>query len=149
MTSIIRKTRIISWGDEMSQRNPNPNGSIGDLKMNAKTVKTVNYTDEQTAKVVEAFKAVNGKMAKDAIDVLAASIGKSARSIIAKASREGVYSKGEPVTKTGEPVEHKEELATAIGAVLGLDEASASSLTKSNKKALQVIFAALANSKPI
>ena len=145
MTSIIKNTKIISWGDEMSQRNPNPNGSIGDLKMTT-TTKTVNYTDEQTKDMVAKYLA---NPTKETVEAIAMEMGKTCRSVVAKLSREKAYKKAAPVTKTGESVEHKEELATAIGAVLGLDEASASSLAKSNKRALQAVFAALANSKPI
>lgn len=106
--------------------------------------KVVNYTAEQTAQVVQAYKS--------GVDVeqIAADLGKSVRSIVAKLSREGVYQKKDPVSKkTGEPVVKKDQHAEAIGAVLNLSEPEVESLTKANKSALKAIFAALVNSRPI
>ena len=103
----------------------------------------VNYTAEQTAQVVADYQA------GVSVETIAANMSKTARSIIAKLSREGVYKAKEYKTKTGEKVEKKDETADAIGAVLGLTEAETESLTKANKTALRKIFAALANSKPI
>jgi hypothetical protein len=53
------------------------------------------------------------------------------------------------VSKSGEPVQKKDQTADAIGAVLMLTEAETESLTKANKTALVKIFAALANSRPV
>lgn len=111
----------------------------------AKT-KEVNYTPEQTAAVVNAYKA---NPTQETVKALADQLGKTTRSIIAKLSREGVYQKKEYVTKTGEKVVKKDEHADAIGAVLRLTEAETESLTKANKTALAKIFKALAESKPI
>lgn len=105
--------------------------------------KTLNYTPEQTARVLELY--AEGVT----VESIAETFGKTTRSIIAKLSREGVYKKKEYVTKTGEKVEKKDQTADAIGAVLGLTEAEVESLTKANKTALRKIFAALANSKPL
>lgn len=105
--------------------------------------KTLNYTPEQTARVLEMY--AEGVT----VESIAETFGKTTRSIIAKLSREGVYKKKEYVTKTGEKVEKKDQTADAIGAVLGLTEAEVESLTKANKTALRKIFAALANSKPL
>jgi hypothetical protein len=105
--------------------------------------KTVNYTAEQTAQVVQDY------LAGVSVDSIAEALGKSTRSIVAKLSREGVYKKKEYVTKTGEPVQKKDETADAIGAILRLSEADTDSLAKANKRALKAIFDALANSKPI
>lgn len=114
--------------------------------MTEKTVKAPNYTDEQTARIVNEYKA---NPTRETVEALAAALGKTARSIVAKLSREGVYQKAERLTKTGEKVEKKDETADAIGAVLRLTEAETESLTKANKTALKKIFAALANSRPI
>ena len=110
--------------------------------MTAKTV-TVNYTPEQTVAMVAAY--------KQGVDVatIAHDLGKTARSVIAKLSREGVYQKKEYVTKNGEKVQKKDAVADAIGAVLKMTESEIESLTKANKTALAKIFAALANSVPI
>jgi len=105
--------------------------------------KTVNYTPEQTAKVVADYQS--GITVEDIADEL----GKTVRSVVAKLSREGVYQKKVYKTKTGEKVVKKNEHADAIGAILRLSEADVESLTKANKSALKTIFEALADSKPI
>lgn len=114
--------------------------------MATSTAKVVNYTAEQTAELVEAYKALPTSAT---VEALAAKMGKTVRSIVAKLSREGVYQKAERLTKTGQPVQKKDSMADAIGAILGLTEAETESLTKANKTALDKIFKALANSKPI
>jgi len=114
--------------------------------MAEKTAKPVNYTPEQSAAIVAAYVA---NPVKETVEALAKQYGKTTRSIIAKLSREQVYKPKEYVTKTGVPVQKKDETADAIGAVLKLTEAETDSLTKANKTALAKIFAALANSKPI
>lgn len=105
--------------------------------------KAVNYTPEQTAQVIADYQA------GVAVESIAAAMGKSVRSIVAKLSREGVYQKKTYVTKNGETVVKKDAHADAIGAILNLPENDVESLTKANKAALKAIFAALANSKPI
>lgn len=111
----------------------------------AKTA-TVNYTPEQTAKMVETYV---GAPTAETVETLASELGRSVRSVVAKLSREGVYKKKEYKTKTGEAVQKKDETADAIGAILNLSEPDVESLTKANKAALKAIFAALANSKPL
>lgn len=107
------------------------------------TAKAVNYTPEQTAQIVNAYK--NG----ETVESIAEALGKSVRSIVAKLSREGVYQKKVYKTKTGEAVVKKDAHAEAIGAILKLAENDVDSLTKANKSALRAIFEALANSKPL
>lgn len=109
----------------------------------AKTEKVVNYTAEQTLKVVQDYQA------GVSVEAIAEAMGKSARSIIAKLSREGVYKAKVYKTKTGEAVEKKDQTADAIGAVLKMTEPEIESLTKANKTALRKIWQALANSRPI
>ena len=102
--------------------------------MNAttKTVsKAVNYTAEQTASILEQY--ASGV----SVDSIAQSVGKSVRSIVAKLSREGVYKKKEYVTKTGEAVVKKDQLADKLAELVGFTEAETESLTKVNKTALQ------------
>lgn len=105
--------------------------------------KTVNYTPEQTAKMLADY--ADGIT----VEVIAESLGKTVRSVVAKLSREGVYKKKEYVSKTGEKPVKKDAHADAIGAILQLSEGEIDSLTKANKSALAKIFTALANSKPI
>ncbi|NBO61788.1 MAG: hypothetical protein EBU82_12645 [Flavobacteriia bacterium] len=95
--------------------------------------KVANYTQEQTAMLVEGYQAGTS------VEQLAESFGKSVRSIVAKLSREGVYQKKEYVTKTGETPVKKDEHADFIGKSLNLSEADTESLTKANKRALAAV----------
>ena len=97
------------------------------------TAKTVNYTPEQTAKMVADYQAGM------TVESMAEALGKSVRSVVAKLSREGVYQKKVYKTKTGEAVVKKDAWADYIGEALGLSEADTESLTKANKTALAKI----------
>lgn len=107
------------------------------------TAKAVNYTPEQTMKIVGDYQA------GFSVEVIAEAMGKSVRSIVAKLSREGVYQKKQYVSKTGERPVKKDVHADAIGAILRLSENDIESLTKANKSALKAVFEALAASKPV
>ena len=72
--------------------------------MNAKTV---NYTPEQTQKMI------NDYQAGVSVETIAENLGKTVRSIVAKLSREKVYIKKEYKTKTGESVTKKDAHADA------------------------------------
>lgn len=111
--------------------------------MATSTVKAVNYTAEQTAQAKADY------LSGVSVETIATALGKTARSVIAKLSKEGVYKAKEYVSKTGEKPVKKDAHADAIGAVLKLSDGEIDSLTKANKTALVKIFAALANSKPI
>jgi hypothetical protein len=108
-----------------------------------KTTKAVNYTAEQTTKMVADYQA------GVTVETIAENLGKTVRSVVAKLSREKVYVAKTYVSKTGAPVVKKDAHADAIGAILKLSENEIESLTKANKTALEKIFSALANSKPI
>lgn len=108
--------------------------------------KTVNYTPEQTAELKAAYLE---SPTQETVKMFAEKFGKTGKSIVAKLSREGVYQKKEYVSKTGEKPVKKNAHADAIGAILQLSEPDVESLTKANKRALETIFKALANSKPI
>lgn len=95
--------------------------------------KIVNYTAEQTTKMVADYQA------GVTVEQIAETLGKSVRSIVAKLSREGVYRKKTYTTKTGEAVVKKDAWADYIGQALGLTEADTESLTKANKTALAKI----------
>jgi hypothetical protein len=105
------------------------------------TAKTVNYTPEQTTKLVADY--LNGVT----VEALAVELGKSARSIVAKLSREKVYKAKTYVSKTGEAVVKKDTVADYIGEALGLSEADTESLTKANKTALKAIADFIKNEK--
>ncbi len=115
------------------------------------TTKTaaVNYSDDQVAAIMAAAAGAGGKINAAIAGELAAEMGKTARSLIAKASRMGIYSAKTYERKDGSKVEAKDVTADAIGNILGLSEADTDSLAKANRRALQAIFAALANSKPL
>lgn len=112
----------------------------------AATAKVQNYTAEQTAFMVEAYSA---NPSSATVEMLAVKFGKTARSIIAKLSREKVYVAKTYETKNGEKPVKKDSVADAIGNILGMTDAEKESLAKANKTALQKVFNALANSKPI
>ena len=97
------------------------------------TTKAVNYTAEQTAKMVADYQA------GVTVETIAAEMGKTVRSIVAKLSREKVYKAKTYVSKTGEAVVKKDSVADYIGEALGLSEADTESLTKANKTALKMI----------
>ena len=97
------------------------------------TTKAVNYTAEQTAKMVADYQA------GVAVETIANEMGKTVRSIVAKLSREKVYKAKTYVSKTGEAVVKKDSVADYIGEALGLSEADTESLTKANKTALKMI----------
>lgn len=115
------------------------------------TEKAVNYTAEQETAMKNAYldgkaKGVDNKtIAAD----LAVMLNKSARSIVAKLTRMGVYKKDAYVTKTGEPVLKKDDAADAIGRILKLSPEESDSLAKANKSALKKVLKALSESKPI
>ena len=107
--------------------------------------KTVNYTPEAEARLVEVYGSANTDEARaEAVAMLAKELAKPKRSVIAKLSRMGVYEKPERKTKTGEKVERKDSIATEIGEALGLAEADTDSLAKANARALKAIRAAIA-----
>ena len=105
--------------------------------------KAVNYTPEQTAKMVSDYAA------GVTVENIALELGKTIRSVVAKLSREKVYIAKSYTSKTGAPVVKKDAHADAIGAILNMSENEVDSLTKANKTALEKIFTALANSKPV
>ena len=112
-------------------------------------VTVANYSDEQVARITSVAAEVGGKINATVAEGLAVEMGKSVRSIVAKASRMGLYAAKTYVRKDDTPVQKKDEFATAIGTVLRLSEADTDSLATATRRALQAIFAALANSQPI
>lgn len=115
-----------------------------------KTIKAPNYTAEQEAALSAAYTAADTDEARKAVvEQFADAWGKNARSIIAKLTNMKLYKRAGYVRKDGEPAQKKDETADAIGAVLRLSEADTDSLTKANRRALQAIWKALSESKPI
>jgi hypothetical protein len=108
--------------------------------------KTENFTAEQFAQLRDAYlnpDNVGYDAKREAIKEVAAKIGKSERSCIAKLSREGFYKAKEYTTKNGGKPESKENLAARIAAALGVAVETAESLTKANKAILEKVAQAL------
>lgn len=99
-----------------------------------------------TAALVDAYKA---SPTVETVEAFATKFGKTQRSIIAKLSTMGVYAKKEYLNKRGEKPVQKEETASAIGKILGFTDSEVASLEKANKTAINKIFSALANSRPL
>ena len=97
------------------------------------TAKTLNYTPEQTSKMVADYQA------GVTVEMIAQELNKTVRSVVAKLSREKVYKAKEYKTKTGDTPIKKDAHADFIGSALGLTEADTDSLTKANKTALTKI----------
>ena len=90
-----------------------------------------NYTDEQVSMMVDAYVK---SPTRDTVDMIADKLGKTARSVIAKLSREGVYVAQPKVTKSGAPIVTKAELVARIEATL---ESELPTLAKASKTDLQ------------
>ena len=99
------------------------------------TTTQVNYTDEQTVELVQAYQA------GEAVEALAERFQKSVRSIVAKLSREGVY---QPKTKAKAGARMtKAQIITYLEDLLQLDPKSLQSLEKAQISALQALAAAV------
>lgn len=98
--------------------------------MTAQTTQ-VNYTAEQTAQVVQSYQA------GETVEAIAATLGKSVRSIVAKLSREGVY-KAKSKAKAGARVT-KAELIDSIANQCGVEPALLVSLEKASLEALRIV----------
>jgi len=98
---------------------------------------TTNYTEAMTEKMIAQY---NANPTRDTVDMLAEELGKNARSIIAKLSREGVYKAQPRVTKSGEPVIRKAELLASLQETLGIELPS---LVKASKADLQRLIDAI------
>ena len=95
--------------------------------------KVVNYTAEQTAQILDLYAA------GETVEAIATVVGKSARSVIAKLSREGVYKA--KAKATGEGRVTKADLVVKIAEKLGADVKALESLEKASLGALQILAA--------
>jgi|TARA_R100000234_G_C4979873_1_gene170270 hypothetical protein len=77
-----------------------------------------NYSDKDVNFMLEAY---NNEPTRATVDMIAEKLGKNARSVIAKLSREGVYKAQPRVTKRGEPVVLKSEFVDRIHTALGIE----------------------------
>jgi hypothetical protein len=97
----------------------------------------VSYTEELTTQIVAEYKA---NPSRETVAAIAERISKSERSVIAKLSSAGVYQTPQRTTKSGEPIEKKEEMVTQICTWLGVD---APTLAKTGKEDLKKLRNAL------
>ena len=93
----------------------------------------MNYTEEQTQKLVEKYKA-NPSMLT--VADLAIMYGKSPKSIIGKLSREGVYERSVYKNKSGDLPVTKAEICNNIAENLGLEIEHLVGLEKAPKSTL-------------
>ena len=110
---------------------------IKELIMADNAIRPKNYTDEMVASMTAQYEA---NPTRDTVDALAAEMGKSVRSIIAKLSREGVYVAQPKVTKSGEPVVRKQELVSEVAEHFGIELPT---LVKASKADLQRLVDAI------
>lgn len=98
-----------------------------------KAAKAANYSAAQEARIAEV--AAEGVINAERAASLATELGKTTRSVIAKVIRMNPawYQSKQPTTKTGEPVEHKDDLVAEIGRVV---EGNLTGLEKAPKAAL-------------
>lgn len=102
--------------------------------MTAET-KVVNYTPEQTAKVVADYQAGM------TVEAIAEAVGKTARSVIAKLSKEGVYvAKGKTAGKRDML---KSEMVAEIAKFVGKTDEQVESLEKATGPALMAVLTQL------
>ena len=115
------------------------NNSLKGIKM--ATEKIVNYTPEQVTQMVQEYTQAP---TKDTVDHLAEVMGKTARSIVAKLAKEGVY-----VSKAKEAGKRemlKAEMVAEISKLTGKTEEQLESLEKATGPALMVVLSALRTS---
>ena len=99
----------------------------------------MNYTEEQTRKLVEMYKAQPSMLT---VEELAIMYGKSPKSIIGKLSREGVYERAVYKNKSGDLPVTKAEIVSNIAENLGLEIEDLLGLEKAPKATLKNIEAA-------
>lgn len=96
------------------------------------TDKPVNYTTEQTAQLIANYKA------GESVEQLATMFGKTTRSVVAKLSREGVYTAKSKTT--GVARVRKAELVDRIATACGASPEAFDSLEKANHEVLEAIL---------
>ena len=95
---------------------------------------SINYTEEQVEYMKELYSA---NPSRETVEILSKELNKSAKSIIGKLSREGVYQKTVYKTKTGEDPITKKELVENLADYLDLNPDWIAGLEKSPKADLK------------
>jgi hypothetical protein len=107
------------------------------------TKKAPNYTNEQTAEIVEAYEqGENDEERAEILENLSAKTGRAVKSIRAKLVREGVYIAKTYKPKTGGKTETKEKIVETFAAILGVTTDQLGGLEKATKPALELIRSA-------
>ena len=96
----------------------------------------INYSIEDTQYIIDQYK---NDPNRETVDRLAQELEKSAKSIIGKLSREGVYQKTEYLTKTGEKPVTKREIVEKISEIVGIPYQTLAGLEKSPKSSLKAL----------
>ncbi len=97
----------------------------------------MSYTEEQTKEIIAEYEA---NPSRETVDAIAARIGKSARSVIAKLAAAHVYQTPQRLTKTGDAIVKKDDLVDDIEKWLNIE---APSLAKTAKLELRRLHEAL------
>lgn len=100
------------------------------------TTKTATYTPEQTTQLVAGYQA------GETVEALAAALGKSVRSVVAKLSREGVY-QAKAKTKSGASRVTKAALTSYLEDMFQLERGALETLQKGSHDALERLAAAV------
>lgn len=94
------------------------------------------YTEAQEAILTQAAIDAGGKIDPALSETLAIELSKDVRSVRAKAARMGIYKAAEKKSKSGLPIETKEEIALAIAEIVGT---TLDGLEKASKRTLQIL----------
>lgn len=97
--------------------------------------KVANYSAEQVAELLAGYQA------GEAVEALAVKLGKSARSVIAKLTKEGVYKS--KAKEAGKREMLKAEMVARIALAVGAPEEQLESLEKATGPALKLVMKAL------
>ena len=99
-----------------------------------------NYTQEQVDFMVAEY---TNKPTRETVEKLTVIMSKSAKSIIGKLSREGVYQKAIYKTKTGEVPVTKEQLIKNIAVLLEIDSSKIMGFEKAPKQDIKYLYTIL------
>lgn len=105
------------------------------------STKTANYTAEMEATLKQMY---TGKDNSTEVAAIATALGKTPQSVRSKLAQMGVYVAKE-TAKTKRDGSTKAEIAEAIAAEVGLNEAEAEGIAKATKSALEKVLQRLVN----
>lgn len=131
--------KILQWLKSLLTDKSKTSNMISSSEGNETMTKEVakNYTEAQELRLQEAADENGGKIDNDLALKLADEMGKDVRSIRAKAVRMEIYKAKTKVSKTGDKIESKEEIAAEISALAGRNMESLAKAAKEDLKALR------------